>query len=207
MVSFAQADAFVTLTATTPEEPGGGYLPGATVDFEVSMTQDTASDILLRLVTLNFEDSDPALGLKDPFVFNCAAAGGCALYAQFPNYADPPNATYTSLTPIEAFMFKLPAAGTGSLLLGTGQVNLPMTEDKYLLDVVNESNMDPNGATQIRFGFGTGPGDEISEWFASDIPEGEGMIFGDPLSLTVIPEPATLALLALGGIAALRRRR
>ena len=49
MASVARADAFVTLTATTPEEPGGGYLPGTTVDFRVDMSQDMAFDISIRL--------------------------------------------------------------------------------------------------------------------------------------------------------------
>ena len=72
---------------------------------------------------------------------------------------------------------------------------------------------DANFGMVIDFGFGTGPGDPVTKWASAsqdtnlqvDAPITYGP--GGPLTLTVIPEPATLVLLGLGGLAALRRRR
>lgn len=59
MVSMAHANAIITLTSTTAENSTGGYLPGTLVDFKVDISQDTDSDILLRLAKLDFSASDP----------------------------------------------------------------------------------------------------------------------------------------------------
>ena len=80
-------------------------------------------------------------------------------------------------------------------------------EVKYMIDALNAGTDDPlNLSAQIHFGFGGA--DPITAWAAGPgHPTATGLITGDPLSLTVVPEPATLTLLALGGIAALRRRQ
>lgn len=62
----------------------------------------------------------------------------------------------------------------------------------------------------LDFGFGTGPGDEVTKWASAaqdQLIDGVITYANGPLTLTVIPEPATLILLGLGGLAALRRRR
>ncbi len=65
-------------------------------------------------------------------------------------------------------------------------------------------------------GFGTGPGDEVTKWAsaAGDPTVNDSIIYNPGrdhlqggLQLVVIPEPATLILLGLGGLAAIRRRR
>jgi len=49
-------------------------------------------------------------------------------------------------------------------------------------------------------------GGDLTEGFALD-PSGFGTVSYSAISINVIPEPATLALLILGGMAAIRRRR
>ena len=84
---------------------------------------------------------------------------------------------------------------------------------EFTLDVLNLANTDDsNFGMVIDFGFGTNPDtDPVVKWASA--AQGDGVDApitygpGGPLTLTVIPEPATLILLGLGGLAALRRRR
>ncbi len=105
---------------------------------------------------------------------------------------------------IPGFMLEIPGAGAGSLILGTGQVELPMSPGTYILDALNAATSDPqSGGTQIRFGFG-GP-DPVTLWSA--VPGyGDGLITGDAIPLTIVPEPTTLVLLLLGGLSLIRKR-
>ena len=61
VTSAVHAGAVIELTALTPEIPIGGYMPGATVDFQAAITQDTGADIRARGLQLDFTESDPAL--------------------------------------------------------------------------------------------------------------------------------------------------
>ena len=97
--------------------------------------------------------------------------------------------------------------------LGGMVVTLPAARGggaEYTFDVLNLANTDDaNLGMIIDFGFGT-EGDPVLKWgSASESPlVNDSITYANgPLTLTVIPEPATLILLGLGGLAALRRRR
>jgi len=216
--STALADAIVEVALLTPANgPGGvGYLPDSIVDFQVDVSQDKPTNTPIRNVRLDFAASDPALTFLGPddfpvgdpdgvleFVFDFSTADTGAMYDMFPGY---PTARieYAGVGYIPGFMLEIPEAGTGSLILGTGQVELPMAPGTYILDALNASASDPQSeAALLRFGFGGD--DPITLWSA--VPGfGDGLITGDALPLTVVPEPATLALLALGGLAVIRKR-
>lgn len=100
--------------------------------------------------------------------------------------------------------------------LGGIVVTLPQDPGNYTLDLLNPpagETPSVNNGMVFDFGFGGGPEDPVTKW-ASAPQDGRGgnpdlliSYARGPLSLTVIPEPATLVLLGLGGIAVLRRRR
>jgi hypothetical protein len=204
VASTAHADAILTLTTLTPENAAGGYLPGTVVNFQVDVSQDKATSTPIRSVQLDFSASDPVLTFLGPeFAFDFSTAFDGILYAEFPTYPRP-AATYTSPSPTPMFMLEIPAAGAGSLILGTGQVALPITPGTYLLDAVNPGAVDPwSQGAQVRFGFGGA--DPITAWLVQS-PPGDGLVTGQPLSLRVVPEPTTLALLMLGAVACLAGR-
>ena len=100
--------------------------------------------------------------------------------------------------------------------LGGMPVTLPTEPGEYTLDLLNLANTDNSSfGMALDFGFGT-EGDPVTKWASAAQGDGvDDVIVYDPtrghldngLTLTVIPEPATLILLGLGGLAALRRRR
>ena len=225
MVSVVQADAVVTLTALTPWNAPNGYIGGTVVDFQVDVTQDTPTDIPLRLMQLDFAASHSALTFLGPddwptgppigdgtpeFTFDFSSTPSSEFfYEQFPNY--PKSNIAFPLSAPNPFMLVIPAAGTGVYPVGTGQVQLPAeqaTKMTYMLDALNAGDADPaNRGATVNFGFGGA--DPITTWAATfpRHPVATGAVTGSALALTVVPEPATLALLALGGVAVLRRRR
>lgn len=214
--SAAQADAMVELSPITPTNAPGGYLPGSVVDFQVGVSQDRPVNTPIRAFRLDFAASDPALTFLGPddypagspdgvleFVFDFSTVSTGAMYDMFPGYPAA-RIEYAGVGYIPGFMLEIPGAGAGSLMLGTGQVELPTAPGTYMLYALNAATGDPqNNAAQIRFGFGGD--DPVTLWSA--VPGyGDGLITGAALPLTVVPEPATLALLALGGLALIRRR-
>ena len=195
--SMAQGAAVLELTALTPENGPGGvdYLGGTTVDFQVAISTDVSAPTHIRLITLDFADSD--LAPASPFTWDYSTLMSSGLYGEFP---DPPleNVTYSGTSLIAGFILEIPVGG--SLILGTSSVLLPgelATPVEYFVDALNVGAPDNNSGARLDFDF-----DSPTTWWG-----GNGMVTGDALGLTVIPEPATLLLLGLGGVAVLRRRR
>ena len=205
--SMAHGAAVIELTALTPENGPGGvnYLGGTTVEFQAAISTDAGEVIPLRLVTLAFHDSSPELVLQSPFNWDYSTlmtAPNPGLYGENP---DSPleNITNSGQSYMAGFFLEVPVGG--SLVLGTMSVVLPAEEAvevTYYVDALNADSPDEflNDTARIDFDF-VNP----TTWAANGF--GADLVTGDPLGLTVIPEPATLLLLGLGGVAVLRRRR
>lgn len=192
MVGMAHAAAIITLTATTPENSVGGYLPGTLVDFQVDISQDTYSPIGLRLAQLDFSASDPDLTFLGDFSFDFSTLSANIFYVNFPSYPLP-QTVYTSSASVPGFILEVPISG--SLTLGTGSLELPASPGSYLLDALNAGTSDIYSGAQINFDF-VNP----TRWSSRD-----GSISGDSLTLKVVPVPSALvlfstSLLTLAGI-------
>jgi hypothetical protein len=99
--------------------------------------------------------------------------------------------------------------------LGGMPVTLPGATGRvetYTLDLLSGNADDVNAGVSLGFGFGT-PTDPIQLWSTAvnDPTVDDSVAYAPgragPLTFVVVPEPATLAILALGGLAAALRRR
>lgn len=201
-------DVLAQLTAGTPGTPGPG---------------GTTNTIRLRYMQLDFGASDAALGISTvghhldadlgPIPFwdfsgstNCVndpAGCGTNYFIEGSLTNDElVSITYTGLTTSGSFMITLNQAAAKRV--GEVQVTMPMAPGVYVLDVLNSAENDPNQGAEVRWGFGStaDPTDNTSPLRAQS-----GGVTGGRYVFTVVPEPATLALLGLGGVAAAFRRR
>jgi hypothetical protein len=209
---------FAQLTAGTPSVPGPA---------------GTTTSIRVRSMQFNLGASDPALVFAPVFHHPGADIGpipfwdlsgssscagdeaGCGL-----NYfivgsiaaTDTPSITYAGLTSSGSLMVVLNQAEARRV--GELQVTMPDTGGNYILDVLNANETDPNFVSLISWGFGGTSADvtDPSSPLTAGNTAGSGglfMIAGQEsgFSFAVVPEPATLVLLGMGGLAAAFRRR
>jgi|GEM_PF-1971936 len=157
----------------------------------------------------------PAIGVLQvpPFVVGGPSTGQ---YADFSNLLSgpgagtpfPPATSYPATSDVGGM---LELAGGVATRLGGMVVTLPTEPGVYTVDLLSPAPGEAptvNNGVVFDFGFGGDPGDPVTKWASSGTADDTiSYATGGPLTLTVIPEPATLVLLGLGGIAALRRRR
>ena len=200
IVSYANADAVINLV---PDNPGdaGVYDGGETILVDVVMA-DATEDFLVRGFQFDLADTDPMIALNGDFSFNFDDLILDAFYYIGTEGSVYPvvNATYTATEPTDGFIIDV----AGPRLMGQISLTLPTQDGEYLLDVMNSTvTGDDNLGAYVTFGFG-GEGDDVTFWRSNG--EGDGLLTGGALTF-VVPEPATLSLLAIGALAAVRRRR
>jgi len=202
--SAANANTVVRLVPNIPQ-PMDGYDMGQSLSVSVFLDNQTASARFLRGVQLDFADTNPAIDLVDNFEFDFSTVPFLdAFYAVF-SAVPKPAAVYSTPSFNMNGMFRLPAS-PDALRLGEIDLTLPMAPGDYTLDVLNRDDTNQNNGAFITFGFGLTPADPVTLWRA-DGTTPAGALTGGNLVLTVVPEPASLSLLALGGLAAAWRRR
>ena len=199
LANFAYADAVIDIGLSPSANAANGagmYDPGEVVDFTVSFSQDTGADMQVRLMAIDFTDTSPEITLADPY-FAWDFAGNGVTPGLSTEFNTPPhfNITYQSGAPIPGFLFVIPAAAP--LQVGAGQLTLPVADGVYDLDVMNATDSNLNFTARLDYDFAS-----PTTWTAFD-----GTITGGVARMTVVPEPVSLALLAIGGVAVLRRRR
>ncbi len=214
-----------------PPNVDGTYNGGESLQVDVLLT----SDMTLNVRLLQFDhtasspelilgrDFDNGLPVYEPtaehpfdgvpnFLFDYSSLSDATVYTDFSNLQ-----TGIDRDPWPASTVYVDLGGTGGEPLtieagvpfhaGVMPVTLPTLADTYVLDLLNDGATDANLGSMVIFGGFDGA--ETTTWSSIDdggveitYASGRG-----PAVFAVVPEPATLLLVTLGGLAGLRQRR
>lgn len=219
------------LPGSPPPNADGTYNGAESLDVNVRLT----SDMTINVRLLQFDhtastpglvlgrDIDNGLPIYEPtaehpfdgvpnFIFDYSTLSAPNGYTDFSNLRAgtdrrtwPASTVYTGITGAGGDFLTLQAGVP--FHAGTMPVTLPSAAGTYVLDLLNASETDPNLGTIVAF---DAPG-RIGATVWGSINDGDVEVSyasgSGPTSFVVIAEPATLLLLALGGLGALYRRR
>ena len=189
--SVARAGAVLDLV---PDDPGP-YYGGESLTVDFWLHSNRPYDVRLRSVQFSFLDTAPALRGDPTFAFDFSSLGAGGEYAlTFPDLPIPRTGRFIDCLCPEAYLL-LP--GEGALHIGSLGVELPMDPGVYSLDALNHDEPDALLSAYI-LAIYTDP-HELWRAFTGDIT-------GGAYDFIVVPEPATLWFLVLGGVAVVRRR-
>lgn len=187
--SGAMAGGVLELTPAVP----GPYQPGELVEVGVSIVNDEGVGVTVLAMVLSFDDTDPALGLADEFTWDRSSLADDSGYG----WAEQMPRPFVLISgPFLESSNVLTIDPGESLLLGTVTVTLPESAGEHVLDAMSAT--DGGGgisasANFIRDGYSFG-----DYWSPRD-----GSMTGGTVSMSVVPEPAMLLLVAVGGLAML----
>ena len=218
LASVAHAGAVIELVPDVP----GPYDGGEALTVEVFLRQAPADvDHLLRLVQLDLTLTDPAIGIgvadthpgitfwdfgTTQHCIDNPTDCGADLYIDGSRIdLAPPGVNIlvvafgsaNELGPSAAKQLTLPGDAGVAVKIGELNVRVPDNAGKYLLDVVNADETDPDLGAQLRWGFGQNiNGESLTTWRAATSDLGGGTLElcvdlpqCDPLPVLIASEP------------------
>ena len=149
LASIAQADVDIKLAPDC-------CLPDETLDFTVSLSQDSGADVYLRMVGL-FTYETAAEFTVGPFAWDAAFGTNHYQDVAQPGLA----AAYLGLTTNSAEQVLLPADGS-YVEVGTLQITCPHVESTRQLNVLRANGAADDSKSVVSYGFGVAAGDDVT---------------------------------------------